>query len=491
MYNLRNSYTKQRKNKMPLNLEFKPKRNDIKVDSKEAKEFPDIIKEMPQLIHLVGTVSSIVDNDKNVILIKLQIKGISVADDESKNMLVSVISERLKDVDALFYLYCCRPAQALPGEAYFRHSRFRPIISKNAREISHIKDLVIPEEFCCPLSGGIMDRSVYDTRSPTGARYEDIFLKYWLDKSSPKLMPHTKLPFVKECLKVDYTLQTKINNFIQSAIKAFEREELSKILSKCGLQYSEEKIILNQALLKLAEFHSNVITFADDLIILLRFGVDVNSQAPTKGHTALHLILRNKQINYAYAKQLLYSGAQINIEDADRITVFDIIGKLSSREIKGQLMFDCNYFKLVISCGDGLVLNSQRTSGLKRQQGSDEKGSGTVVSFAHSQHFSSPVTTAGDAHASLLQKIDVLLSKDIKRVELAAFEKPIKERSYAHWTLAIRFKNKHPKMPSTCAVRSPLDRYLNELNELINASQYAVAPHFSRSFNGFYAAIRL
>ncbi len=317
---------------MPLNLEFTPKKKDIKADSQEVKDFPSVILGMPYLINQGAEIVVNTDHDNNVTLFKLKIRGITVVDEESSNMLASVIFERLEEASDLFCLKTCgKCEQRLLGEGLFHHSRFKPIKSKNAKEVSRIKELNIPEEFCCPLSGDIIDHPVYDIRSPTVV-YDYSFLKYWLDKSYPQLMPHTKLPFLKEFLKVNYELKLKIDNFVKSAIDSFEHDTLRKILSKCGLQYSEDKATLNLALLKLSE-SCNAITFSDDLSILFRFGVNVNAQDPTKKHTSLHLILRNKQFSVA-ALKLIYSGAKINIEDAQGITVFDIIKTFSNEEKK-------------------------------------------------------------------------------------------------------------------------------------------------------------
>ncbi len=146
---------------------------------------------------------------------------------------------------------------------------------------------------------------------------------------------------------------------------------------------------------------------------------------------------------------------------------------------KSSCVYVCEKLGLITTSSEGdLILNSQRISNLQRE-GSDEKGSSTTVSFARSPHFNSPVTATEDAHTLLHQKIDAVLNQDVKRAELAAFEKPIKECNY---TQALRricnFENVHRVFPLIEALLQFKDKLKFDINEQKGDEQCA-AIHYA------------
>lgn len=182
---------------MPIVLTFKPKSNDLNSNDAIVKDFPKLVLSMPFLSHQGAGVEVSTNPQDKIVSIKVNLKGISVCDSESSNMIAVLITEKLDEAGGHFYL-AEQDQRSKPSdnEAVFLHDRFCPIKSRNAKHVEHIKSLEIPEEFCCPLSGDIMDEPISDIRNP-GIVYDYNFLMYWLNKSHPKLMPHTKLPFDK------------------------------------------------------------------------------------------------------------------------------------------------------------------------------------------------------------------------------------------------------------------------------------------------------
>lgn len=150
-------------------------------------------------------------------------------------------------------------------------------------------------------------------------------------------------------LKINYTLKSNINNFVEMTISKFEHRELNKLLLKFNLGSPAENSVdavdknkLNQALRR-----SVVLGEISDLSLLLRFGADVNSQdnnPPEKKFTALHLALDKG--NVFFARSLLYCGAKINIKDANNRTALEIINTIDA-ENKIELQFICKSLKLI------------------------------------------------------------------------------------------------------------------------------------------------
>lgn len=231
----------------------------------------------------------------------------------------------------------------LPNEVRFLHTRFRPIKSKNSKLLSDVPCVIIPDEYCCPLSGDIMENPVYDIRAPQ-LRYDEIFLQYWIGKSYPKLVPHTQTPYNKDFLKVDFDLKIKITNFVKKTLEEHAVKKLEATLLKFKLPVTQDKSVLNQALRRAAMCGTH-----EDLSVLFSFAADVNArdENPEKMHTALHWALLEKK--FLNASTLIYSGAKICIKSAKGITPLDLILKVENQEEKENLLFICKMHGLIDS----------------------------------------------------------------------------------------------------------------------------------------------
>lgn len=331
---------------MPIELTFHPRKNvTIKRDSNIVEEFVLFILNLPFLPHQGASTSTVLNSYDEIVSIDINIKGLSVIDNESSNMLSSLIHKNLDDTDMPFYLSGHNQHDRTESnEAVFLHERFRPIKSQNAKHLSKIKSLEVPEEFCCALGYDIMDEPVFDIRSPH-IMYDYAFLMYWLNKSSPKIMPNTRLPYEECFLKINYTLKSKINTFMETTIKNFEHAELNLILTKLKLNAPTDKLV-DKVILDQALRRSVVFGESKDLSLLLRFGADINSQDnnPQRKFTALHLALDKGDVDIA--TELLHSGAKINIKDANNRSSFDIIRTMDNNKRK-QLLFICERLELI------------------------------------------------------------------------------------------------------------------------------------------------
>ena len=399
---------------MPLVLKFKSKRDNIKTDSREAKDFAPLILQIPSIVHQGASTSVISNHNGNVVSIEMKIHGITVIDKESLNMLESIIFERLNESDSPFYLSeCSQFSRPNPGEAVFLHERFKPIISKNARDISHIERLEIPQKFCCSISNFVMDRPVYDIRSPH-ILYDNDVLMYWINKSQPKLMPHTNLPFDVCFMKVDYSIQSEIINFIKTTIDSHENEMLNKILLKYECQHTNKTMNINHALLKSSGCEDDDIACIE-LRLLRRSGADINYQDPINQETPLHRAL--KKLKLVYVTSLLYCGAKIDLQDHLGNRAFDLIGLLQNSGVKDSLRYICKKLGLLTVSSTGELTLPTKSNYAKP--------------LASRNHVGSPVTAAGDAHTLLLQKLNVALENDANRSELTPIEQSIKDHHYA------------------------------------------------------------
>lgn len=337
---------------MPIFLEFKPKKIIVKSNFQNIAH--DILEAFSNIPSLANSNVSVSIRDKNNLaeLFKIQIDGISVIDVESVNMLASIVKERIEDSNLPIYLsQTTLTGAALPGEALFLHQRLKPIRSKHARLLSKIEEVQIPEEFCCPLSGDIMDDPVYDTRSPS-IHYDQDFLQYWLRKNHVKLMPHTKMPANQNHIKVNFDLKCRIVNFVKSTIEAYEAQKKRIILEKFNIKLTTDKKAINQALRRAIVFEDTY----DDFFVLLSLGADVNAQDdnPTKRFTPLHLAIRENKTSFAMT--LLQAGARIDVADAAGITVSQlIIQRLRSNDPEIQeILHNCDILGLKIP---GVVKN--------------------------------------------------------------------------------------------------------------------------------------
>lgn len=328
---------------MPLFLEFKPTK---KISSDEASdELTTAILKISSLAHQGANASITRDNEGFIFDIKLVIKGISVVDNESGHMLYSIVNERIYDCGLPFFISKSTvTTHVLPGEAVFNHERFRPLRSKNSRLFAKFPDLEIPEEFCCKLSGDIMDDPVYDIRSP-GVCYDQDFLQYWLRKSAQQLMPHTKMPCHDSFIKQNFDLKIRIVKFVKEAIASAEQTMRERLLQKFKLSATSDKKTLNQALRR-----ASMAGEGDDINFLLSLGADVNAQDenPQKKNTALHWAIRENKISNAI--QLVCSGARIDIPDATGTTACVLIlRRLSDNDPEIQpLVLNCHLFGLVL-----------------------------------------------------------------------------------------------------------------------------------------------
>lgn len=326
---------------MPLFLEFKPTK---KISSDEiVDQLCKSILQLPSIVHQGADVSILRNNESNVAEVKLTIKGISVIDNESSNMLHSILCERIDDNELPFYVSLLSTTEhSAPGEGLFRHERLRPLRSKNSRLLSKITDLVIPDEFCCKLSGDIMDDPVYDIRSP-GAYYDQDFLQYWLRKSEKKLMPHTNAPCNSSFLKQNFELQIRIIQFVDATLKMAEADSREQILRKFKLLDSSDKKTLEQSLRR-ASMSGN----GDDIKLILSLGANVNAQDenPEKRNTALHWAIQENKIDNAV--MLLRSGARIDIQNAKGETATTLIlQRLSVQDPEIQpLVLNCKLLDL-------------------------------------------------------------------------------------------------------------------------------------------------
>jgi hypothetical protein len=344
---------------MPLQLEFKPKPPSVlKSNSSQVEQFPGFIMNLPFLIHQGASVSVTENSRGEVTLIRVTVNGLCVTDKESSNMLVSLINEKLEESDIPFYL-SGQSQQSNPGnnEALFLHKRFIPIKSRNSKNLSKIESITVPEEFCCSLSTEIMDEPVFDIRSPH-IMYDYNFLMYWINKSHPKDLPHTKLPFDESFLKTNYKLKGLINSYMQTKLAEFDRSKLNNLLIKCKLISSEsfdEK--LDQGILDQALRRSVVFGDQEDLTLLLSFGANINGQDnnPKKRLTSLHLALletkscdeSSKEESFVKATRLIYAGAKIDIKDANNRTPLDIIKTFNGIYLQ-RLLFVCDKMKSYI-----------------------------------------------------------------------------------------------------------------------------------------------
>ena len=327
---------------MPLLLEFKPT-TKIQMPNPIVHEFLQSVDRTPYIPHQ-GIEANIKRDQGNFIeQINLRINGLSVIDEESENMLCSIIRERIKELNLPFRISgSSRHRAALPGEALFLHERFKPIRSKNSKLLAKIAGLEIPEEFCCLLSGDIMDEPVYDIRSP-GVHYDQDFLEYCLRKSNKKLMPHTNVPCNASFIKTNFDLKIRIINFVKFSLQTAEIQNRGKILEKFKVGETSDKKSLNQALRRAA-----MTGYGEDMGILLSLGANVNAQDdnPQKRYTALHLAIRENKIQNAV--YLVSSGARIDIPDALGITATQLIVErhvLRDPEIQ-PLIYNCEIFGL-------------------------------------------------------------------------------------------------------------------------------------------------
>lgn len=328
---------------MPLFLEFKPKKQIA--SSGSEKIIDDLMKsilKIPSIVHTSATIN-VAEKNGFIEFFKVTINGLSVIDNESAHMLHIIVSERLDDSELPFYVSgLTKSAAALPGEAAFLHERLKPLRSKNAKLLSKINVAEIPEDFCCKLSGEIMDEPVYDMRAP-GVNYDQDFLQYWLRINEKKLMPHTNIPSEEFFIKVNFGLKARINDFIKNAVEAFEIDSRRKMLEKFKITETGDKKGINQALRRAA-----MLGASDEIELLLSIGADVNSQDENsqKRFTPLHLAIRENKINCSI--RLLRLGARIDIPDAAGIMVSQlIIERLQARDPEIQpVVLNCDLLGL-------------------------------------------------------------------------------------------------------------------------------------------------
>lgn len=328
---------------MPIFLKFKPTKEIA--SSEQADQLCLSVLRLPSIIHQ-GAETSIKKNDKSLIEeVSLTIKGIAVIDEESLNMLFSIVSDRISDAELPFYVSETSLTHQIPGEGIFRHDRLKPLRSKNSKLLAKVADLKIPDEFCCKLSGDIMDDPVYDLRSP-GISYDQDFLQYWLQKSEKKLMPHTNVPCNKSFLKLNFELKIKIIQFVDATLNAAEAKAREEILHKFKLSGASDKKALEQALRRAAMSGNG-----DDIELVLSMGADVNAQDenPQKRNTAIHWAIQENKISNAVV--LLTSGARIDIPNAKGETATTLIlQRLSAQDPEIQpLALNCRLLGLKLA----------------------------------------------------------------------------------------------------------------------------------------------
>lgn len=399
---------------MPFVLGFTPKNININKDSADVKNLTKVILNIPSLPHCGATAEVRARPDGQVALIKFELRGIAVVDDESVNLAHSIVEKSLSDENMPFYVSSLERTQVFPNEIVFRHERLKPGKSKNALSIAHL-ELDVPEEFCCPLSGDIMDTPVYDIRS-SGVKYDEDHLMYWLNKSNPKLNPHTKVPLSEIFLEVDYALKARICSYVKTTLESSKKEILHKTLLKYGIETSEDKGSINEGWLKCMTTEE----VESDLFIFLKSGANVNYQDASNNQTALHIVLAKR--NFQVAVDLIHAGAQINIEDAQGVTAFDLIKSYPIKEDKERLLFTCQHVKLITVSGGAITLTSVRKPVPAKPTVCDGE---MKFSTPVSQRFGSPVTANGDAYSMFTRKIETLLKNDEKPGELDGFKKSI------------------------------------------------------------------
>lgn len=326
---------------MPIFLRFTPDKKITSETEALAKEFSLFIVSSAFISHS-GTRSRKVNNpDGSLHSIEIQIAGVTVTDAESHNLFETFVIQRGKSFRISFVLSGLVYSPMQPDDRLFLASKFKPHQSKYAELLSKIPNLSIPDEFCCPLSGDIMETPVYDIRSP-GVRYDDKFFQYWIGINNPKLVPHTKMPHNENFLKIDFELQKRIADFVSKALENHNTQKLEIILKTFNLPISKEKDVLNKAVRRAAMGGTH-----EDLALLFSFGVNVNSQDdnPEKKLTALHWALSEKKFGNALI--LIYSGALINIKNAQGITALQLIENLTDQEEKKSLLQVCGVHKLL------------------------------------------------------------------------------------------------------------------------------------------------
>ncbi len=343
---------------MPVTLMLLPVRNATN-SMNSATKVIKAITEIPS-IALQGVEYTINRSLAGIVQkVTMILQGIAILEVESSHMFLSIIADRLLETNLPYYAYSISiPHNLIPGEAVFRHQKFRPLKTKNARNISEIKDVVIPEKFSCPLSGDIMNEPVYDIRSPHIV-YDHDFLIYWLNKSpKPKLMPHTRLLFAPSYLKNNYLLKLEITKFMKSATEAHNQKILNQALDQFILKRLKNKQdSLNQALRRAAGYGDT-----NDIKILLKAGAKINAKDsnPQKQNTALHVALKLHKVDNAAL--LISHGAEVNIPNAQQVTAFEMIHMLSG-EYPSILKNVCRVFKVnttprrnVLSSTNGIAL---------------------------------------------------------------------------------------------------------------------------------------
>lgn len=326
---------------MPIRLIFKPKVTMLE-NSEIFDEFTRFVISSPFLMHRgVNTTTAVNPDDRSLQHIEIIFQGISTSDQQSIRLFSTYIISRLNDFRLPFYLSDSSFTSPQPGDVMFLHTRFKPEKSKYSKLLSNIPNLNIPNEYCCPLSGDIIETPVYDIRSPS-VRYDETFLQYWLGISHPKLVPHTKVPYNQAFFKIDFELQKKIADFVNQTLEAHANKQLESTLQRFNIPITKEKEVLNKALRRASMCGTH-----EDIVLLFSFGADVNAQDDNqqKKLTALHWAISEKK--YENAATLIYSGALINIRDAHGITALQLIQAVDNAEEKKSLTYMCRSHGLI------------------------------------------------------------------------------------------------------------------------------------------------
>lgn len=270
---------------MPTQLILKPfKILHVEHDQELIKLIRNVIYITPHWDLKHSSSLSVTANTENIILlIKIDLPDLGVTQ-EAIRLFTDFIKTRLQQFEIpcrLEQTACTRPPDT---KVFFTRRSLRPPPSDNSLTLKKLNDTItVPKEFCCALSGNIMDCPVYDIRS-VSVKYEKKDLLYLKNCFNPYILP-TKNIFFEDLIRVDYALLAKINDFMQSRIDVYKKNQLSSSFHKFGIPVSDKSYLQDK---KNRAFRSAAMYGTPpDLLFLLSMGAELNGKDPHQGKTAL------------------------------------------------------------------------------------------------------------------------------------------------------------------------------------------------------------
>ena len=104
-------------------------------------------------------------------------------------------------------------------------------IENNEKKLEGLQNVQIPDNFCCPITCGIMTDPVGSVRSQH--RFERTFILEWLKKQS--INPLTRLPLFPDELRRDFKLKRDIDSFIDNECLANTHQQIKTPLIQLSL----------------------------------------------------------------------------------------------------------------------------------------------------------------------------------------------------------------------------------------------------------------